>query len=44
MRIISPLDNERTAVLIDYDTGNANRVARVFTDHLVTPIRQLGIL
>jgi hypothetical protein len=44
MRIISPLDNERPAVLIDYDTGNANRVARVFTDHLVTPIRQLGIL
>ncbi len=44
MRIIATLDNERTAAFINYDTGNADRVARVITDHLVTPIRQLGTL
>ena len=44
MRIIPPLDNKRTAVFINYDTGNADRVPRVLTDHLVTPIRQLGTL
>src|SRR5260370_36336107 len=31
--IISPLDNERAAVLVDHNSSNAYRVARVLTGH-----------
>ncbi len=44
MRVVSPLDNECASVLIDHDTSNAHRVARVLAGHPVTPIRPTDTL
>ena len=33
MRIVSPLNYERAAMLIDHDTSDAYRVARVLAGH-----------
>ena len=44
VRVVSPLDNERAPVLVDHDTGNAHRVARVLAGHPVTPISRRVLL